>query len=247
MNKESSYGFKLIRILPFLLAASLIFTPLATAQLGEIAGQLNFQVQIGHNETIQLHLLNEGNSSIGVQVTAQNVQFSSNKTTQANQITPTVHVYPENLTVPAYGTSAVNVTVSMPLSNRPNWASWETILSAQETSNATNPGGAVILQGVAKLVAISAIPSTTTTTTIPTTIAQSGFGGLGPLSQVALPIGVLLVIIIIAIAYYYSSRAPKGKKSKAKSPVRAEKMSDIEILRRENARQEPRRKEADKN
>ncbi len=223
MNGESSHGFKLIRILPFILAISLMYAPFASAQLGEIAGQLNFQVQIGHNQTIQLHLLNEGNTSIGVHVTAQALQLTSNRVLSANQPTPTIFISPENLTVPAYGTSAINITVSMPLGDTPYLASWEDIISAQEATNATNPGGALILQGVAKIISVGAIPSTTTTSTIPTTIAQSAGAGVGPLSGAALPIAVIILIIIIAIAYYYSARRPKGRKAPGRRARKEEK------------------------
>jgi hypothetical protein len=245
MDRENASGVTLMRVLPLLLAASLLLAPIAGAQLGEIAGQLNFQVQIGHNETLQLHLLNEGNTSIGVQVTAQTMQFTSNKTTQANQITPTIYISPENVTVPAYGTAAVNVTIFMPLSNRPNWASWQDIISAQEETNATNSGGALILQGVAKLVAVSAVPSTTTTTTIPTTIAQSG---LSALSGVAVPIIILIIIIVVAIAYYYSSRGtkkrPAGRKAKKEEEMEEEEepeskesiTREIERLKKQKAK-----------
>ncbi len=239
MDEESSRGLTLIRVLPLILIASLVLAPIVGAQLGEIAGQLNFAVQVGHNETLQLHLLNEGNSSIGVQVTAQAVQFSSNKTTQANQIAPSIFISPEFATVPAYGTVAVNVTVFMPLSNKPNWASWEDILSAQEETNASNSGGALILQGVAKLVSMSAIPSTTTTTTIPTTVAQSPpVATPSLLSGSALPIAIIVIIIIIAIAYYYSKRAPVGKKAPARKAKKEEMEEEEETESRESITRE---------
>jgi hypothetical protein len=233
---NASQSARIIRALQIFLLVSVIFAPLATSQLGEVAGQLIFQVQVGHNQTQQLHLLNEGNQSITVQIVPpSSLQLTSNKTLSANQIPPTLTFSPNNGIVPAHGILNINVTVSMPLNDTPYLASWEGIISAQEASNASNPGGAVILEGVAKIMTATPIPSTTTsTTTIPTTVATAQAQSQSPST---LPIIAIIILIIVVCAAYYLMKSNKksGKKSAKASKKESESMErQIARLKKEN-------------
>ncbi len=204
----------------FALLIGLMFVTLlvsvAVAQLGEEAGSLSFSVQVGHNQTLQLHLLNEGNSSIGFQMHAQSLK------TEDNQTTPTMAISPLSGVIQPHGAFTVNVTVSMPLTNTPGAVTWDTIISAVEASNTTNPGGAVLQAGVAKIVAIQAIPSTTTTI-----VQRVG-------AQISLPASALIIIEIVIIvivvaavaaAFLLRRKPQRGKKGVAASAKKARRSS----------------------
>ncbi len=204
--------------------ATCFLLSIATAQLGEIAGELAFSVQVGHSETLQMHLLNAGGQPISVQmVPPAHLQLTSNASLTGNQTYPTYMVNPINLTIPPHGESAVNVTIYMPLNDMPNFATWEGILSAQEVSNVSNPGGAVVIEGVAKGFSIGVIASTTTTTTAPpTTVPALLFLESEYLPYV--PVVIVALAIIIGLAYYFMvfSKKPKPKYSKKMRKLTAE-------------------------
>jgi hypothetical protein len=221
MDKANT-GSGLRNVLITILAISFLVS-ISAAQLGEVAGVLGFQVQVGHNETVQLQLLNEGSTPIGVtMIPPYRLQLMTNSLTAVNQITPTLYISPRNLTISPHGTYSVNITIYMPLNDTPNWASWEGILSAQEVSNATNPGGAVVLEGVAKIFSVVAIPSTTTTSTIPPTtiptIPPSPISAISGLMPV-----IAIVLVVVGICAYYYVMKKNTKAQKAVKPVAARK------------------------
>ena len=150
---------KLARRIAFVMAFSLlVFSVVSSAQLGEVAGKLVFQVPVGYNQTIQWHLLNEGNSSIYVQIgQSPALQLTSNAQTTAGQPVPLVVVHPLNLTVQPHSITNVNITVFMSKNDTPYLASWQGQLSAQEVTNQSNPGGALVIQGVGKIFTIQPI------------------------------------------------------------------------------------------
>lgn len=194
------------------------FFSITFAQLGEVAGPLGFTVQVGHTETLQWRLLNNGNDSIAVHVTIPpQLQITSNVVQAENQTTPTISLYPVNATVPSHGILTINVTVFMPLNNTPNQTSWEGILSAEEVSNQTNPGGAVVFAGVAKISSISAIPSTTTSSTTTSTVAPTAI--LQSSSNI-IPIAIGVIVVLAIVAY----AATRKKKPMSKAQARREKM-----------------------
>jgi hypothetical protein len=188
------------------------------AQFGEQGGQPHFQVQVGHNQTFQWVLLNEGNSSIGFQIQIESIAA------QGNQTTPTITASPMHGVIPAGGSFVVNLTVSMPLNDTPNAVTWSTIASAVEASNVSNPGGAVLQAGVAKIVSIAAIPSTTTTSTIP----QRAVGAPISVSSSTLIIASVGIAIVAGIAgglYYTLRKKPVKRKAvrKRKAPAKKAK------------------------
>jgi hypothetical protein len=207
--------------LTVLLLASLVLSYLAAApmaQFGEEAGALGFQVQVGHNQTLQLHLLNAGNTIIGFRMQVPSV------TQQDNQITPTVTVSPMFGTIFPYSSFAVNVTVFMPLNNTPHAATWTFILSAIEASNASNPGGAVLQAGVAKIVTIQAVVSTTTSTIPQKVTVGAPTITLPPNALVYVGIGVVVVICVAGAAWVLRRRkATKPRKAKAPKKKAARK------------------------
>ncbi len=183
-----------------------VLPALSFAQLGEEAGALNFQVQIGHTQTLQLTLANGGSTPIGFRVQTPKVSQEN------NQITPNITISPLYGTIAPYSTFPVNVTVFMSINNTPGAATWNIQISAVEASNASNPGGAVIQAGVLKIATIQAISSTTTTSTTTTTIAQVAAKVSVPASTLIIIAVVMVIIIVIATALLLlRKRAPPSK------------------------------------
>lgn len=196
-----------------LIIALAVLSQAPGAQLGEVAGYLNYVIQVGHSQTLTLTLVNGGNQTLGVMMQPPgHLTLISPAGTDANQILPTItSIVPMNLTIPPHSFAHVNITIYMPLNNTPRQAAWEGIMSAQMVSNQSNSGGgAVILSGVAKVFTIASIPSTTTTT-ISTTTMPSALQTLG--SPTAL-VGGLVGVAAVVILYYMTKGKKKGKGGK---------------------------------
>lgn len=204
-------------------ALSLMFAlQVPTAQIGEVAGHLAFSVQVGHTQSLQLTVLNEGGSSIGFSVIVPTqLQVTSGPNSIIGQTQPTVTAFPLNGTIPSRGSVAINVTVFMPLNDTPGQASWEGIIQVLQSSNLTNPGGAVLQEGVAKIFSAAAIPSTTTTTS--TTSSSSVPQGPVAATSGGLLVPIIIVIIVVAIvAYYVKSRKPAAtRRAPGRAPAAA--------------------------
>ncbi len=186
----------------------------AYAQLGEVAGPLNFNVSIGSSQTQQLVLINGGSTPITVKTTLNSI------TQIANTITPSVTFNPEVATIPPHSQLAINVTVAMPYNTSDISKHWEAIISAAEQSNITISGtGAVVVAGMAKIANITALP---------------------PRTNWLLIIGIVAVVATVAAigagSYYYFAvvkkkaakaarlaAARKLRMAGAKAPARARK------------------------
>lgn len=226
------------RIAGIVLASVLLLSLLSansSAQLGEVAGQLNFQVPLGHNQTVLWHLLNEGNTSISIQIGSSSSLQPSNAILAAKQPLPIVKIIPLNLTIPPHSLVNINVTVFMPKNETPGLVTWTGQLSAQEVTNATNPGGAVVIQGVGKIFAIGSIlpPPPPTTSTIVQTPAP-----ITTVSSSTNPIlGAALLVIAVFAAYGYYRYLRKRGTGRPKPKGKKKPESDeAESLRREIAR-----------
>ncbi len=207
------------------LAVLLLFTIVVgttSAQLGERAGVLGFDVPVNGSQTLQWYLFNSGNASIGFYT------YTPTLKQYDNQTTPTVVLSPSNGVIPASSEQIINVTVFMPKGNQPNYGSWSGILQVIETSgNSSQQGGSAVIQaGLAKIMDVNAAPSTTTTsttTTVQPTISQSGSSGGQaniPLSQTdMIIIGIVIVVIIVAV-FANGKKKAKPKRKQAKSSRR---------------------------
>ncbi len=134
-----------------------LFSSISTAQLGEVAGQPHFNVSIGGSNSIQITVINEATYPLPVRVI-----LPSLTSTDANAITPDLTANPMVATIPAGKELNINLTVRMPGgTNKPGY-SWSGILQVVTAPNSTSGGstGATIIEGVAKIVSISAIKST---------------------------------------------------------------------------------------
>ncbi|MDE1856477.1 MAG: hypothetical protein KGH98_00150 [Candidatus Micrarchaeota archaeon] len=131
------------------LAVMLLFSAigLAYAQIGEVAGTLDFVVAAGSSQTLNLTLINVENQSLNVSVSQI---FAGNAI--PNTITPMASVYPMNGTIPANSSLKLKVTVQMPNQSYSPNARWKGYVSVIIPAPAS--GGASIEAGVLKVIMI---------------------------------------------------------------------------------------------
>ncbi len=105
MDKKVSYFLLFI-------ALSLLIN-INYAQLGEVAGQLNFNVNLSSSQTQQMIIINSGKTNLQYEVFAPTLQMIANTTT------PTITVSPINGTLRPYEQQTINITVYMPGGDKP--------------------------------------------------------------------------------------------------------------------------------
>lgn len=126
----------------------------ASADLGMVAGPLNFNVSVGGYETLQFRAFNSGNQPISFNVVPPSF------TEIANQSTPSVTISPANGTMAPHTELLFNVTVHVPGKDKPG-DFWDNIIQVVEVSNVTNTNGATVLEGVGKEISVTSAPSKT--------------------------------------------------------------------------------------
>ena len=141
----------LLFIATAILAASAYF---ASADLGMVAGPLNFNVSVGGHETLQFRAFNSGSQPILFNVVPPTF------TAIANQSTPSVTITPSNGTIAPHSELTFNVTVNVPGKDRQG-DFWDNIIQVVELSNVTNTNGATVLEGVGKEISITSAPAKT--------------------------------------------------------------------------------------
>ncbi len=188
--KHGSAG---LRLAPFLFLAFSIFS-LSYAQFGEVAGPVNFNVTLGSSQTLNMTIVNTGNSAVKFVATLGYLS------TVLNETAPNITISPSNGTVAGHTQETLAITVRMPSTDTPG-TSWIGIVSVAEVSNSTPIGGGAYLQaGVAKNISI---------------LASKPVGSIVPYV-----ILVVLLIILAAAAWYYTrSRKHASTKSEKKAPA----------------------------
>ena len=172
---------------------SFLFINFSYAQFGEVAGQLNFNASIGGSASLPFTLINGGSQPLKFKIILPTLNTIPNSTT------PTFSISQMNGTIPAGGQLTLNVTVYMPSNKNKPGMHWSGILQAIELSNNTLSGsGAILQQGVAKIVGVTA------------------------LKPVGLPILylllIILVIIILIVVFYFVIK--KVKKPRFKNKIK---------------------------
>jgi hypothetical protein len=133
------------------LAVVSLSSVLATAQLGEVAGGLVFNVSLGGTQSNDnFTIVNAGSGPIGFSVMLP--QFNNIPNTTA----PTVTIYPMNGTLAPHSQKHINVTVYVPTKNNTVGLRWDGLIQVLSVLNQSdNPGGAVIQTGVGKEIIIT--------------------------------------------------------------------------------------------
>ncbi len=182
----------------FLLILTILVSTIVYAQLGEVAGPVAFDVNISSSQTLQLNVINSGNSPIFYKIILPALVSH-----QVNSTTPNItSSTPLIGTIMPYEQMSVNLTVYMPSGkNKPGY-SWSGIVQVVETTNQTQAGGAVVQGGVAKIISISA----------------SEPKPLNPLIYLA---GVIVIAAIAAFAYKKAIVSKKPARKSAAMPIRS--------------------------
>ena len=190
----------LFPILSLLLFYMLFNTP--HAQLGEFAGHIVFNVTLGQSETLdQWTIFNSGNSPVTYNVIAPSITINKVAGLSANNRTaPIMIITPSTGTLQPRQNQVLNITVYMPAKNNTGGLSWEAIPQIVTVTNNTNPGGAVVQVGVAKIISINAV---------------------NPEPDYALyAFTAVIIIIIIGGALYMKNRVPKPSRRAARAVAR---------------------------
>lgn len=202
----------------------LLSSTVAYAQLGEQAGQPFFNISVGSSGTFNYSILNSGSAPISYTVILPKLN------TIPHNATPIVTVTPMNGTLAPNSQQVISIKVSIPASDKP-YLKWQGVLSVVETApaaNITSGAGAVIREGVAKLVTIESAP--------PKGIALVYY------------LIVALVVIIVAVVAAYAVLSKKklrasAAQQKVKTAEVKERLKGKTTARaRKTARKKPARK-----
>jgi len=173
------------------LSASII-----NAQLGEIAGPLNYTIGLGGTSTLNMTIFNSGTAPLPFKVIPPLF-----RTAIANTTKPIVSIAPLSGVLAPSQSQKIAVTITIPTQNNKPGYAWSGIMQVLETPNSTQQGVAIIEGGVAKGVNVTA--------------AQPVFNPL----EVVIP--AVIIIIIAAIAVLWKKGVIKvgaGVKKKAAAP-----------------------------
>ncbi len=172
---NSKLGAKCLILASFLIV--LVIGGVAGAQLGEVAGSMNFNVPVGSSQSLPFTIVNGGSAPISYYV------ITTVTTTIPNETAPNVTASPLNGTLGAHVQLPINITVRVPSSDKKNMT-WNLVVQAVEGSSVTAPGGgAVIHLGVVKFATIESAPSL-----------------FNPLPYII--IAIIIVVVAAALAYY---------------------------------------------
>ena len=181
-------------------SVALLLTLLAptsfSQNLGQSAGSLVFNVSLGGTQTSGYTIFDGGSSPISYTVSPP--QYNPIK----NETTPTVTVTPLSGTLQPGQQAGISVTVRMPSNDKPG-IKWDGIMQVLATTNASNPGGAVIQGGLGKEVIIYS--------------SSPPKGTLGPIVYVIIgAVGAAAIVAGVVLAFKGRGRGKRGAKPKYK-------------------------------
>ena len=231
MREKIMYKKGLVAVSSLILLLSL--SAIVYAQIGEIAGHLNFYVPVGGSNSLPFTIANGGSSPLHFQL--QPVAI----TAVANRTTPIVVVSPENGTIPPYSQFTLNVTATVPAKNNsvgflfwqtiPKGEGWSGSIEVVAVSNSSGTGGANIEAGVVKIFTVAPY------TVPPGALVYAGIAAL--------------VVIAIGIIFYfavYKKRYAAYRPSKRAAAGRAKALKRAKALRRGKAAKSSTRRRAGK-
>ncbi|MEM0154969.1 MAG: hypothetical protein QW814_04010 [Methanothrix sp.] len=149
---------------------------ISSAQLGEVAGEPTFYVNISSTYHYNYTFINQGATPIPFKTIMTNF-----KTSAKNSTLPIVTVTPSTGTIPPNSQIHIEVSVYLPAKNNTPGMQWQAVLEVVANSTSSKVGGAVIDEGVAKIITIVA------------TSAKPNYTAyiLGGIAIVAIVIGVI--------------------------------------------------------
>lgn len=178
------------------------------AQIGEVAGPLNFNVSIGSRESLTFTIINGGSDTLVYMATP------TITTSIPNATTPQVIITPMNGTIPPHTQLPLNVTVYMPAGKNKPGMTWNGYISAVAVTNTTIVNGATIQAGALKIMTITAAE---------------------PKGQEGYVLVAILVIVGIGVGAYYAVSRLRARKGRAKRPLKRAKKVTKRAARRGKA------------
>ncbi|MDE1865014.1 MAG: hypothetical protein KGH94_00015 [Candidatus Micrarchaeota archaeon] len=167
------------------------------AQLGEVAGQPHFNVSLGGTNTIYVTMINQAPYPLPIRVILPQLISKD-----VNAITPTLKAYPMVANIPPNSELNINLTVYMPEGTNKAGYTWSGILQVVTEPNTTaNSGatGATIIEGVAKIVSITATAHVTTI-----------YDYLAPAAIVIAVVAIAAGILVARRKGMFAKKAPKA-------------------------------------
>jgi len=140
------------------------------------------------SETLHLTIANGGSTPIDFNVTLPTLNQIPNTTA------PTITISPMTGTLAPHTQLPLNVTVYMPSAKNKPGLSWHGIIGVVQVTNQTNPGGAVIQTGVAKIITITSASPV-------------------PLPLIDYIIAIIVVIAVVALAVFYLMKRRRSTSS----------------------------------
>ncbi|MGC8622420.1 MAG: hypothetical protein ACP5UC_00435 [Candidatus Micrarchaeia archaeon] len=164
------------------------------AQLGEVAGQPSFNVSLGGSESQTITIINEGSVPLPFRVVLPSLN------TIANTTTPAVTAFPMSGSIAPNSEFEINVTVHMPSNSKNLGHTWTGVMQIIENSTISTSGasgeGAVIVEGVAKIITITA--------------SQPKFNIL----EIIVPAIIVVAAVGAGVALYYRNKSKKALASR---------------------------------
>ncbi len=147
------FSFIVVAML-FALFSFSFLADMSSAQLGEVAGEPTFYVNISSTYTYNYTFINQGSDPIPFRVIIDPL-----RTTVRNSTLPIVTASPMSGSIPPKSKINVKVSVFVPAKNNTPGMKWQGVLEVVVNSTSNFTGGAVIQEGVAKIITIIATPA----------------------------------------------------------------------------------------
>ncbi|QRF74385.1 hypothetical protein Micr_00921 [Candidatus Micrarchaeum sp.] len=146
------FNYIAVAALLVLFSFSLLFN-VSSAQLGEVAGEPTFYVNISGTYHYNYTFINEGSTPIPFKTI-----MTSFRTSAKNSTPPVVTADPSYGTIPPNSQIHIEVSVYLPSKNNTSGMQWQGVFEVVDNSTSNKVGGAVINEGVAKIITVVAKP-----------------------------------------------------------------------------------------
>ncbi len=192
--------FSFRRHLPALLIVFLsVFSGLSAAQLGMVAGQPHVSVPIGSSNSVNITFINNAfNESISFRVVLPIFQNTTNSTV------PIVTATPMEMSIPPRTDKVVMLSVFVPSNKNKVGQTWTGVVQFIVESNTTNPGGAVVQAGLAKILTVTAAPAI-----------------FDPIPYIVAVVVILAAVAVVALYFNRKKKSAKIRAEKRQVSVKA--------------------------
>jgi hypothetical protein len=209
--------FELIAIATLLAIFSFsVLSTTAHAQLGEVAGEPTFYVNISGTYSYNYTFINQGSTPIPFKVIITNF-----RTTAKNATEPIVTASPMSGTIPPNSQIKVRTNVYLPAKNNTPGMRWQGVLEVVVNSTSSSTGGAVIDEGVAKIVTIVA------------TAPKPNY-----IVEILITLAIAIIVVgVAALAYIRKSKKPaKSARQRTESKTKTARRRAATSSKRSSAR-----------